>query len=90
MKDVRRLAAGAQLGNGADGTLHVTFVDFDGGVFDLAPKMTENSLIFVDPQRPAGYGFSINATDPAILKRVANALNSLARSMEGDDSSSEE
>ena len=80
MKDYKRLAAGARLfNNQTTGYIIVQFEDFDGGPFELCPKLTpEGGLVLVDPGRPAGYGLEIRGS-AGTLRRVAGALNALAK-----------
>lgn len=88
IKDYKRLAAAAHLHNdNQNGFVVLEFVDHDGGYFELLPKITDNAIILADVNR-AAYGVQLQG-DPAVLKRVANALNTLARSMEGDSSDTE-
>lgn len=84
MKEIKRVQAGAVLSNSPSGLISLQFTDFeDGGHFGLHPKVTENSLILVDPQRPHAYGVELGGS-PEALKRVANALLSLARKQTGE------
>ena len=88
MKEIKRLGAAAFLHNDpANQYVILTLQDWDGGHFDLHPRMTENALILPDAQRPA-YSLQLDG-DPAVLKRFANSILSLVRSME-DDSSDDE
>lgn len=86
IKDYKRLATAAFLHNDNQHQYVVLeFVDHDGGYFELHPKITDNAIILADVNR-AAYGLQIQG-NPAALKRVANALNTLARNMEGDSDS---
>ena len=82
MKDYKRLQAGAVLGNTASGVVVARIVDYDGGDFELSPKVGENIVVLVDPNRPAAYGFQIEG-EPEALKRLGNALIKASKS--GDD-----
>lgn len=81
IKDYKRLAAAAYLHNN-NGFVNLTFVNHDGGHFELPPKITNNAIVLADPDQPR-YALQIDG-DPEVLKRVANALNTLARNIEND------
>lgn len=84
MKDYKRLTVGAQLGNTPSGLVVAHLVDFDGGDFNLVPKIFDGGLILVDPNRPAAYGFQIEGS-PENLKKLGQALMKAAKDTSGDD-----
>lgn len=90
MKEIKRVAAGVRLGNTADGIIVADIVDFDGGDYDLQPRISDDSLVLVDPNRPTAYGIRITGT-PEALGRVGRALLTLERKAksDGDDGDSD-
>lgn len=85
MKDNRRIAAGVALYNSPSGWLIADVRDFDGGDFELHPKVTDDgALILVDPQRPAGYGLEIRG-DADALVRLGAALQRIGRDARNND-----
>lgn len=89
MKDYKRLAVGAQLGNTPTGVLVANIVDYDGGDYELHPKIYDNGLILVDPSRPAAYGFQIQGT-PEALGRLGRALLTVAKNKSDSSDEAEE
>lgn len=87
MKDYKRLALGAVVGNTVSGVVGVQLVDYDGGEFQLSPKIGDGVLILVDPQRPASYGLQIQGS-PEQLRALANALSAVARGTSNADADS--
>lgn len=88
MKDYKRLAVGAVLGNTPSGMVALDVVDYDGGKFELQPKIYPGGLILVDPNRPAAYGLQITGS-PESLKRLGNALIAAGR-LAGDGDSNDD
>jgi hypothetical protein len=85
LKDYKRLAAGIRGRNDiANQTVILQVEDFDGGEFELHPKVGEQSIVMVDPSRPSGYAWTI-VGQPEALTRFANAIHALARRLDGDD-----
>jgi hypothetical protein len=78
VKQIRRLAASANLQNNSAGYITLTLKDFDGGPFDLQPFITEDAVILPDDTRPA-YGIAITADSPDVLERFGKALLTVAR-----------
>lgn len=86
MKDYKRLRAGAEMFNSPNGFVILNITDFDGGEFELNPKITDDgALVLVDPNRPATYSLQIQG-EPDALKRLANALLKLSKGSASDDS----
>lgn len=94
MKDYHGLNVGAALGNHPNGTLHVNFVEFDGGEFQLQPKLVDDGVILVDPNRSNAYGVYLRATDPDVLRSVAEVLlvaaDELAEAIKKDQTDDED
>ena len=90
MKDYKRLQVGAVCGNTPSGVIAVDLVDYDGGDFELKPKIYPGGLILVDPQRPASYGVQFTGT-PETLKAFGNAIIAASRLSDGtnDDDASD-
>lgn len=85
MKDYKRLTVGAQLGNTPAGVIVANIVDFDGGDFELAPKIFDGGIVLVDPTRPSSYGFQIQGS-PENLRKLGQALIKVAKDADkGDD-----
>jgi predicted GTPase len=78
VKDYKRLRVGAVCGNTASGMIAVDLVPYDGGDFELAPKVYDGGVVLVDPQRPAAYGIQFMGT-PETLNAVAKAFQAAAR-----------
>lgn len=78
MKDYKRLRVGVEMFNSPNGFVVLDLKEYDGGDFELHPKLTEDgALVLVDPNRPATYALQIQG-EPEALKRFANALRKLA------------
>lgn len=81
MKELKNLPVGAHLyNNQQNGYIILDFRPWDGGPFGLHPRQAPESLVFVDPNRPAGYGIEVKG-DPDALDQVAAALKKLARDL---------
>ncbi len=88
MKENNRLRLAASLGNTPDGVIFLRLEDFDGGEFNLPALTDEEGVLLPDPQSPR-YAVKVTGSNPAALKRFANALNALARKQESGDGDSD-
>lgn len=78
MKDIKRLAAAADIGNHPDGYLVLRVVEHDGGQFDLHAKQSPGALYLPSTEAPA-YRLAITADNPETLERLGKALLAIAR-----------
>ncbi len=78
MKDLKRLAASAEMLNHPDQYLVLQLQDHDGGEFGLFPRIDDNAVYFPAPSAP-GYRLAISGTNPDVLERTGKALLTLAR-----------
>lgn len=88
MKDYKRLKVAAVCGNTPSGVVGVDMVEYDGGDFELHPKIYPGGLVLVDPNRPASYGLQITGTSET-LKALANALLAASKMTDGSDAAEE-
>lgn len=88
LKDYKRLQAGVSLRNSPEGLIIAQVEDFDGGEFELLPRLGPEALYLVDVNRPTAYGFALTGT-PDALDRFGKAAQALARQMRGNDSGDE-
>ncbi len=77
------------MGNTVSGMVKLDAVEYDGGEFELTPKIYPGGLILVDPQRPAAYGVQIVGS-PETLKQLGNALIAASRLKSDDDADAEQ
>ncbi len=89
MKSYKRLKVAAQCGNTPSGMLAVHFGEYDGGDFELDPKIFDGGLVLVDPSRPAAYGIQFTGT-PESLNAVAKAFQAAARLASSDDTDTDD
>ena len=89
MKSNSRVKLSGVVGNHPDGYLVLRVEDFDGGDFGLEALQDDNTLLLPSATAP-GYQVALTASNPAALKRLANALNAMARKQEGANESDDE
>ncbi len=88
MKPNSRIQLAATLSNGPDGLLHLHVADFDGGVYSLQAQTDDDAVVLPNPLAPR-YEVAISGSNPRALKRLANALQTLARNQENADNGDE-
>lgn len=78
MKDLKRLAASAELLNHPAGYLVLQLQDSDGGEFNLVPRISDDSVYLPSPDAPA-YRLAVTGANPDVLERFGKAILTLAR-----------
>jgi hypothetical protein len=84
MKKVSRLKATAALANHPHGYVVLTVTDYEGGAFELEPRMDNKALYLPDPNSPS-YRLAVTGESPEALERFAKAVQALARTMREAD-----